>query len=143
MRVSELMHTPVVTCTSTARLGEVARLMRDRNVGAVLVIDQIGYLAGIVTDRDLAVRGLGAGRSADIEVETVMTRDVVTTTLGADVSDAVSIMAKHAVRRLPVVDEQDHPHGMVTVDDVVRHLGSQTDALADMMIRQASQLPSS
>lgn len=141
MRVSELMHTPVVTCTSTARLGEVARLMRDRNVGAVLVIDQIGYLAGIVTDRDLALRGLGAGRSADIEVETVMTRDVVTTTLGADVSDAVSIMAKHGVRRLPVVDEQDHPHGMITVDDVVRHLGSQTDALADMVIRQASQLP--
>lgn len=142
MRVSELMHTPVVTCASTARLGEVARLMRDRNVGAVLVIDQIGYLAGIVTDRDLAVRGLGAGRSADIEVETVMTRDVATTTLGADVSDAVSIMAKHAVRRLPVVDEQDRPHGMVTFDDVIRHLGSETDALADMVIRQASQLPS-
>lgn len=142
MRVSELMHTPVVTCTTTTRLGEVARLMGDRNVGAVLVVDQIGYLAGIVTDRDLAIRGMGAGRSADIEVETVMTRDVATTTLGADVSDAVSIMAKHAVRRLPVVDEQDLPHGMVSFDDVIRHLGAETDALADMVILQASQLPS-
>lgn len=143
MRVSELMHTPAVTCTTTTTLGEVARLMRDRNVGSVLVLDQIGYLAGIVTDRDLAVRGMGAGRSGDVSVELVMTRDVATVSLRADVADAVSIMAKHVVRRLPVVDEDDRPHGVVTFDDVVRHLGTETDALADMVIMQASRLASS
>lgn len=142
MRISELMHTPAVTCGPTAKLGEVARLMRDRNVGSVLVVDQIGYLAGIVTDRDVAVRGMGEGRSADVEVEHVMTRDVATTTLQADVSDAVAIMAKHVVRRLPVVDQDDRPHGVVTFDDVIRHLGTETDALADMVILQATKLAS-
>ncbi len=143
MRVSELMHTPAVTCPATMTLGDVARLMRDRNVGSVLVLDQIGYLAGIVTDRDVAVRGMGEGRSPDVAVELVMTRDVATVSLRADVSDAVSIMAKHVVRRLPVVDEDDRPHGVVTFDDVVRHLGTETDALADMVTMQASRLASS
>lgn len=143
MKVSELMHTPAVTCATTTTLGEVARMMRDRNVGSVLVLDQIGYLAGIVTDRDVAVRGMGEGRSADVTVEPVMSRDVATVSLRADVSDAVSIMAKHVVRRLPVVDEDDRPHGVVTFDDVVRHLGTETDALADMVIMQASRLASS
>ena len=143
MKASELMHTPAVTCASTTPLGEVARLMRDRNVGSILVLDQIGYLAGIVTDRDVAIRGMGEGRSSDVAVELVMTRDVATVSLRADVSDAVSIMAKHVVRRLPVVDEDDRPHGVITFDDVVRHLGTETDALADMVIMQASRLASS
>ena len=142
MRVSELMHTPAVTCTPTARLGEVARLMRDRNVGSVLVVDQIGYLTGIVTDRDITVRGMGEGRSADVEVEHVMSRDVVTVSAHADVSDAIAVMGKHVVRRLPVVDEEDRPHGVVTFDDVVRHVGTQTDALADMVVLQATRLSS-
>jgi len=63
MRVSELMHTPAVTCRPGATMAEVARLMRDRNVGSVVVVDDVGYLAGIVTDRDVAVRGVGEGRS--------------------------------------------------------------------------------
>ena len=114
--------------------------MRERNVGSVLVIDQIGYLAGIVTDRDLALRGLGEGRSADIAVEQLMTRDVATISLHADVSDAASIMAKRTVRRLPVVDEADHPHGMVTLDDLVRHLGTEAEAIADTVIIQTRNM---
>ena len=140
MRISEVMRTPVVTCQSSRTLGEVARLMRDRNVGSVLVIDKIGYLAGIVTDRDLAVRGLGGGRSADVPVDQVMTRDVATVSIHADVSDAASMMAKRTVRRIPVVDEHDRAHGMVTLDDLVRHLGTEADALSDTILMQARNL---
>lgn len=142
MRISELMHTPVVTCPPTATLGETARLMRDRNVGSVLVLDAVGYLAGIVTDRDLAVRGLGESRSADVATELVMSRDVATVSLHTDVSDAAAIMAKRGVRRLPVVDEQGSPHGIVTLDDLVRRLGTEADAVADTVIVQAARLAS-
>lgn len=140
MRVTELMHTPPVTCEVSATLGEVAGLMRDRNVGSVLVTDHIGYLAGIVTDRDITVRGMAGGRTADSTVEHVMSRDVATIDLHADASAAASVMAKRMVRRLPVVDEEDRPHGMVTFDDMVRHLGTETDALADLVILQATRL---
>ena len=104
------------------------------------MIDKIGYLAGIVTDRDLAVRGLGGGRSADVAVDQVMTRDVATVSIHADVSDAASIMAKRTVRRIPVVDEHDRAHGMVTLDDLVRHLGTEADALSDTILMQARNL---
>jgi len=141
MRVSELMHTPAVTCRPGATIAEVARLMRDRNVGSVIVVDGIGYLAGIVTDRDVAVRGVGEGRSGDLAVEHIMSRNVATVLLHADVADAPGIMAKRSVRRLPVVDDDDTPHGLVALDDLVRHLGREGDAVADTVMLQATNLP--
>jgi signal-transduction protein with cAMP-binding, CBS, and nucleotidyltransferase domain len=141
MKVTEVMHSPAVMCRTTATLHDVARLMSDRNVGSVVVIDNIGYLAGIVTDRDLALRGLGQGRSAESKVENVMSRDVATVTLHTDVSDAAQIMAKRLVRRLPVVDEQQHIYGVVTLDDLLRHLGSDADRLADTVLMQSRHFP--
>jgi signal-transduction protein with cAMP-binding, CBS, and nucleotidyltransferase domain len=140
-RVTELMHTPAVTCPPRTTIAAVARLMGDRNVGSVVVVDDVGYLAGIVTDRDVAVRGVGEGRSGDLAVEHIMSRNVATVLLHADVSDAAGIMAKRSVRRLPVVDEDDRPHGMVTLDDLVRHLGREVDAVADTVVLQATNLP--
>jgi CBS domain-containing protein len=131
------MHSPAVTCRSSATLAEVALLMADRNVGSVIVVDNIGYLAGIVTDRDLAIRGLGSRRTADSSVDHVMTRDVATVPLHADVSDAAALMTGRMVRRLPVVDEQRHIRGVVTLDDLVRHLGSDADRLADTVMMQS------
>jgi CBS domain-containing protein len=131
------MHSPAVMCRSSTTLKEVAVLMRDRSVGSVVVIDRIGYLAGIVTDRDLALRGFGEGCSADRPVEDVMTRDVATVSLHADAADAAALMAKRMVRRLPVIDEQRHIYGVVTLDDLLRDLGSETEHLADTVIMQA------
>jgi signal-transduction protein with cAMP-binding, CBS, and nucleotidyltransferase domain len=142
MRVSELMHTPAVTCRSDATIAQVARLMRDRNVGSVVVVDDVGYLAGIVTDRDVALRGVGEGRSGDLAIEHIMSRNVATIPLLADASDAAAIMAKRSVRRLPVVDENDTPHGMLALDDLVRQLGREADAVADTVILQAANLSS-
>ncbi|HET6949169.1 MAG TPA: CBS domain-containing protein [Acidimicrobiales bacterium] len=140
MRVSELMHTPAVTCRPEAAIGDVARLMRDRNVGSVIVVDGIGYLAGIVTDRDVAVRGVGEGLSADVAVEEIMSRNVATIPLQADVSHAAGLMVKRTVRRLPVVDENDIPHGMLTLDDLVRQIGRDADAVSDTVMLQAANL---
>jgi signal-transduction protein with cAMP-binding, CBS, and nucleotidyltransferase domain len=128
-------------CRSSATLADVARLMRDRNVGSVVVLDAIGYLAGIVTDRDLAVRGLAKGSSPDSEVDQVMTRDVATVTLHTDVSDAGALMARRMVRRLPVVDEQLHVCGIVALDDLLRHLGTDADRLSDTVLMQSRRFP--
>ena len=138
--LTELMHTPVVTCTPQTTLAEAARILRDRGVGSLLVVDHLGYVAGIVTDRDLALRGLGEGRSGDVAVELVMSRDLVTVPPRADIDELVSVMAEHSIRRLPVVDDQGKAHGIVTFDDVLRHVASQTDALADMVLLQTTIL---
>jgi signal-transduction protein with cAMP-binding, CBS, and nucleotidyltransferase domain len=140
MRVSELMHTPAVTCAPTTTLREVGQLMMRRRVGSVVVIDQVGEVAGIVTDRDIVLRGVVEGRSADVTVDTVMTRNVATIDIRADVADAAATMMKRRVRRLPVVDERGHAHGVLTLDDMLRDMGRQADELSDVVLSQSSSL---
>ncbi len=138
MRVSELMHTPAVTCGPTTTVSVVARLMADRNVGSVVIVDNVGEVAGIVTDRDIAIRGVAEGRSGDIPVEALMTRNVASIEPRADIADAAATMMKRRVRRLPVVDDRGNPHGVVALDDIVRNLARQADEVADLLQDQAA-----
>jgi CBS domain-containing protein len=141
MRVSELMHTPTVTCTPTTTVSAVARLMATHNVGSIIIIDTVGEVAGIVTDRDIAIRGVAQGRSGDVAVEMLMTRNVASVEPGADIADAAATMMKRRVRRLPVVDERGHAHGVVALDDIVRNVARQADEVGDLLLAQTSQLP--
>ena len=140
MRVSELMHTPAVTCAPTTTLREAGQLMARRHVGSVVVIDQVGEVAGIVTDRDIVLRAVAEGRSADVTVDTVMTRNVATIDTRADIADAAATMMKRRVRRLPVVDERGHVHGVLTLDDMLRDMGRQADEMSEVLLFQSSSL---
>jgi signal-transduction protein with cAMP-binding, CBS, and nucleotidyltransferase domain len=115
--------------------------MADRGVGSVIVIDRIGEVAGIVTDRDITIRGVAEGRSGDIAVELLMTRNVASVDPGADVTDAAATMMKRRIRRLPVLDDHGHVHGLVALDDIVRNVARQADEVGDLLLAQASQLP--
>jgi signal-transduction protein with cAMP-binding, CBS, and nucleotidyltransferase domain len=141
MRVSELMHTPAVTCTPRDTVSAVAQLMATRNVGSIVVIDNVGEVAGIVTDRDITIRGVAEGRSGDIPVEALMTRNVALVDPRADIADAAATMMKRRVRRLPVVDDRGHVHGLVALDDIVRNVVRQTDEVGDLLLAQTAQLP--
>ena len=129
MKIAELMDTPAVSCQAMATVGEAARLMQDRNIGSVIVVDGGGYVAGIVTDRDLAVRGYGHGHSADGAVSDLMTRDVATVVPYATVEQAAELMLGRGVRRLPVVDDDGRLHGVVALDDLVRQFTREADSL--------------
>ena len=141
MRVSELMHTPPVTCEPGTTVGDAARLMAQHNVGSVLVIDTVGEVAGIVTDRDITIRGVAEGRSADVAVETVMTRNVASVEPGTDVTDAATTMMKRRVRRLPVIDAYGRVHGLVALDDLIRNVARQADVASDVVFSQLIESP--
>ena len=136
MRVSEVMHTPVVTCSPHRTVRDVCALMDRHGVGAVVVVhgDQVG---GIVTDRDIAMRAIGNGLSGDVPIETVMTRNVACVRPTDDIADAERTMADRHVRRLPVVDGHGRLHGMVALDDVVRCIGAEVQDMSDVLARQA------
>ena len=110
--------------------------MAARNVGSVVVVDNIGYVSGIITDRDIAVRGVGFGYNPDAAVEEIMTRDVAAVSPLSDASEAAAIMQKRSIRRVPVIDDSGRVHGMVTMDDLVRHLTHEADALANALVMQ-------
>jgi CBS domain-containing protein len=126
----ELMKSPMVSCTGSAALSDVATLMGVENVGCVLVLDEHGRLSGIVTDRDLAVRGLGAGLTPGTPVEAVMTRDVVWASEGVDIFEAATRMAEHGCRRLPLLDAEGRVNAVLTLDDLLPVFIRQLDKIA-------------
>ena len=117
MFVRECLRKAPVTVPAGCTLQEAAKLMGDQGVGSVLVLD--GYeLLGIVTDRDIAVRGAGTGKPVTSTVDTVMTRNPVTIQGSADVFDAYQALKSAGVRRLPVVEEANLA-GIITADDLM------------------------
>ncbi|MET7381601.1 CBS domain-containing protein [Streptomyces sp. NPDC005526] len=117
MKVNEVMSAPAVCVPPGTTVGEAARLMDREGVGSVLVVED-GALRGIVTDRDLALRGLGGGAAQDSPVETVMSPRIVAVDAADDVHAAYRTFRRAGVRRLPVLDG-DRVAGMLTVDDLL------------------------
>ena len=121
MQIGEVMTAPVVAAEAGATIHEVAELMRDRNVGSVIVLDQ-GRPAGVVTDRDLALCVVADGVDSSEPVGPYATRPLVTGHEEMDLEEAVALMVQHRIRRLPVV-RGDELAGIVTIDDVAVRAG--------------------
>ncbi len=117
MRVRDCLRKAPVTVSPRASMAEVASIMAEYGVGAVLVLDG-GALVGIVTDRDLVVRGVADRQGPEAMVDVVMTARPVTVQGSADLDEAVALFAEGKFRRLPVL-EDDELAGMLTVDDVL------------------------
>jgi len=97
-------------------IGETARIMRDTQVGAVLVVSD-GALSGVVTDRDLVIRGLADGAGPDAPVGPLCSGDLVGVAADAEVAQAEQLMQEHAVRRLPVISH-GQVVGIVSLGDI-------------------------
>src|SRR4051794_15734423 len=128
-RISDLMAEPV-TVTPDTSLREAARLMRDADMGDVILAED-GRPRGVVTDRDIVVRGIAEhGSPDDTTVGEICTRDLVTVSPDDPVERAVRLMREMAVRRLPVVDG-DRLVGVVSLGDLAIE-GDQDSALAEI-----------
>lgn len=115
--VRQVMTAPPVEVSPQASVVEVARRMRDEDIGAVVVAED-GRLRGLVTDRDLTVRVLAEGGDvADRRVQEACSAEVVTVSPDDPVDRAVELMRSKAVRRLPVVD-RDRVVGIVSLGDL-------------------------
>lgn len=119
MRVHEIMTRPPCVCRVDTTLSMASRRMSELGCGALAVLDGRGRLAGIVTDRDLALAIAGDGANmVRTPVERVMTRRVRTCAPEEDVREALDRMAAAKVLRLPVV-EGGELKGMLSIDDVI------------------------
>ena len=113
-------HDQVLAIAASATLASAAKAMREGGVGALVVLGPEGQLAGIVTDRDLLRRAVAAsGDPRALSVAEVMSAPVITAPAGAGDGELLARMRKHAVRRLPLVDEQGGAVAMVSFDDLV------------------------
>ena len=105
MKVRDLMTKQPTTVKPDATLGEVAILMKQEDCGSIPVVEG-GRLVGIVTDRDIVVRGVATGKDAKTQrVSEIMSADPVAIDPDDDISAAEKIMGDRQIRRLPVVDD--------------------------------------
>jgi CBS domain-containing protein len=100
---------------------DAAKLMRGEDAGIAPIVDG-DRLVGVVTDRDIAVRVVAEGRDPQAtRVEEIASHDLITIDPEQELDDALSTMAQHQVRRLPVVEEDGTLIGIVAQADVARH----------------------
>ena len=105
---------------------KAAQLMKSEDVGPIPIVDDKDgkRLAGIVTDRDLAIKVVAEAKDPRTTlVKEVMTDDVVTCKENEDVNNALKLMQENQVRRIPVVDQSDHLLGIIAQADVATRLG--------------------
>jgi CBS domain-containing protein len=123
MQVREIMTSGVVTAELDADVLEVAGLMRDHNVGSVVLCDREGEPVAMITDRDLAIRAVADDRPSSEPAREHASRPLITGEADMDLEEAAALMVQHRVRRLPVLDG-DYLAGIVTLDDIAVRTGN-------------------
>lgn len=119
LRCRDIMTRQVTTCNKNTRIQEIARLMREEDIGAIPVLDERGRLEGIVTDRDIIVKGLTSDTAdAELDAEDCMTTDLFTANQNDRLVDVLREMGDNQVRRVPVVDNRDRLVGIIAMADV-------------------------
>ena len=137
MKIAQITRRAVITIDQGESLAAAARLMRHHHVGLLVVTtatDGPPQVAGVVTDRDLAIevlaRDLGPG---DVRVGQIAARHLVAVDADAGVADALALMKQHGVRRLLVTEAEGRLAGVVAVDDLVEALAGELNLLAQAL----------
>lgn len=121
MSVERICQRGVDTATPEETVGQAAERMHQRSVGALVVVNHANAPIGILTDRDLVVRVLAAGRDPQITVvRDVMTHNPATVTELTNIECVIALMQDGPFRRVPVVNDLGHLVGIITLDDVLR-----------------------
>jgi CBS domain-containing protein len=122
MKVQDSMTTAVRSCRPTATLAEATAIMWEADCGIVPVVNETNEVRGVITDRDIAIALGSRGTSASaLRVGDVMSKEVVTCTPADTIIEALALMQKHRVRRLPVVGIGGVLLGVLSLNDVVLH----------------------
>ena len=119
MKVSEVMTRDVATVRPDQPVQDAASFMLRADAGSIPVVEG-ERLLGMITDRDIAVRGVAKGYGPDTPVRDLMTNDIVCARIDEDVEEVANKMSEAQVRRLPVVDEQKRLCGIVSLGDLAR-----------------------
>ena len=121
MQVRSIMSQPPVTCPIDGTLDQPARLMWEFDCGIVPVVTDDGRLAGVVTDRDICMAACFNGnRLGQIPVGTAMAHAVIAVHVDDAVEQAETLMRDNQIRRLPVIDNDGRPVGVVSMNDIAR-----------------------
>jgi CBS domain-containing protein len=136
--IRELMTTNPTTVEPSAPVADAARVMKQQDVGPVPVVENGDRLAGIVTDRDIVLRVVAEGGDPQsTTVGEIMSRDLATVDPDQPLEEALRLMARHQVRRLPVCEEDGRLVGIVAQADIATELGD--DRVTGQVVEEISR----
>ena len=135
MKVKDVMHSGVISVSPDTEVTQIAKKMRDEDIGAVPVVEN-HHLIGMVTDRDIICRGLANGHGiAHLTARDVMSMPMLYCGSDDDVTAAIQLMEKSKIRRLPVLNEKKRMVGMLSLGDISQKV---PNALAGEAIQSLS-----
>ncbi|MBT5201710.1 MAG: CBS domain-containing protein [Thaumarchaeota archaeon] len=122
IRIDEVMNTSIVSVDSSITATDAAKMMEDTDVGAVIVFEN-GTPAGIVTDRDFAIKITAHSYPIDTPVRRIMSSPLISIDSHSDLWTASDLMSTRKVRKLPVIDDEKVV-GIITSSDIVKHFAN-------------------
>ena len=133
MTLSIIGTRDLAVLSPAASVTDAVRMMGERGVGSILVSED-DKLVGILTDRDLVLRVLAEARDPRaVRLAEIMSAPVVTVRDDTSIDDAAWRMREHAVRRLPITDAAGSALGIVTLDDILGHVGGRRGDVAEIL----------
>jgi CBS domain-containing protein len=140
MNVVELMLSPVHTCLKQDNLARASQIMWEHDCGALPVLDDLGDPVAMITDRDICMAAYTQGKPlSEIQVTTAASHHLASVPPDDSVEFALSLMAKHQVHRLPVVDRGGNLIGVVSFADIVRSQCSLDEGVAERTFEQLAR----
>ena len=125
MKVKDVMHSGVTWVSPNTTVSEIAKKMREQDIGAIPVGEH-DKLVGMITDRDIVCRGLANGRDpGKLTARDVMSKGISYCRSDDDLDDAIESMSKKHIRRLTVIDENKRMVGMLSLGDISRRADKQ------------------
>lgn len=122
MNVAQLMTSSVATCRATDTLNDAAKIMWERDCGAVPVVDDAGQPIAMITDRDICIASYTQGEPLfAIPVARAMSKTIVTCRDGESVSTAEAVMRGQQIRRVPIVNHDGTLVGILSLNDIATH----------------------
>jgi CBS domain-containing protein len=138
MKAADIMSSNVRSIESTESIADAAHLMGELDVGMLPIVDS-GKLVGVLTDRDIAIRGFAAGLHSGSPVFRIMTSDVKTCSVNDDLDKVLEQMAEEQIRRMPICAKSGEIVGIISVGDLAERDPDKdevTETLKDICRRQ-------
>ncbi|QIW25128.1 CBS domain-containing protein [Sulfolobus sp. S-194] len=127
--VKEYMKTQVISVTKDTKLSEVAKVMTEKNIGSVIVVDG-NKPVGIITERDI-VKAIGKGKSLETRAEEFMTASLITIREDSPITGALALMRQFNIRHLPVVDDKGNLKGIISIRDITRAIDDMFETMGE------------
>ena len=133
MRVKDCMCNQAVCVKPEASICDVAKLMGDNHIGCVPVCEKSGKIVGIVTDRDIILRGIACDKdNKTTPISEIMTTEVIKASPDTDINSVADIMAKNQIRRVPIVLDEKVV-GIVTLGNLAQTPECKDEKLGEVL----------